>query len=119
MLMTETDMPQSVKSNLARRQKEQTENLERSAKQLFANLESVASVVEGSDLSSTEDPFSQQQVASVTANEATGNQIWSSETEVRCMPSPPQAGIEFACCCSRILRNNARTHQQEHFQKHP
>ena len=46
-MMTETDMPQSLKLNLARRQKEQ----------LFADLESVASAVEGSDLGLTEDPF--------------------------------------------------------------
>ena len=86
------------------------ESRERSAEQLFADLESVASAVEGSDLGPTEDPT--EPTASCiydTQREATGNQIWSSETEMLCIPFPPQAGNEFACCCSRVLRNSAST----------
>ena len=68
------DMQQSLRSSLAKkRQEEQPQNRdrlsssltfwspteasrERSAEELFADLESVASVVEGSDLGTTEDP---------------------------------------------------------------
>ena len=54
--MIKKDTPQSLKSNLARRQKEKSENSrERSAEQLFADLKSVASTVEGSDFGPTED----------------------------------------------------------------
>ena len=86
------------------------ESCERSAAQPSADLQSVASAVEGSDLGPTEDSW--DPTASCiydTKKEATGNQIWSSETKVLCVPSPPQAGNEFACCCSRILRNSAST----------
>ena len=57
--MTEMDTPQSSKSNLGRRENAVKESRERSAEQLFADLELVASVVavEGSDLGPTEDPF--------------------------------------------------------------
>ena len=58
MLVTEMDMPQSLKSNLARRQ---TEHLKHrasdSAEQLFNGLESVPFVAESSDLGSSEDCF--------------------------------------------------------------
>ena len=58
MLMTETDMPQSLKSKFGKTsERVATEWRERSAEQLFADLESVASAVEGSDLGLTEDPF--------------------------------------------------------------
>ena len=42
------------------------ESRERSAEELFADLESVASAVEGSDLGPSENPLSLQQVASMT-----------------------------------------------------
>ena len=57
------------------------ESRERSAGQLFVDLESVASAVEGSDLGPTEDPFEPTTSCIYdTKKEATGNQIWSSET---------------------------------------
>ena len=47
--------PCSLKSDLAKRQKRATEaSRERSAEQLFNDLESVALVVEGSDLGTSE-----------------------------------------------------------------
>ena len=39
--------------------------------------------------------------------ETTCKKIWSVQTEMLCVPSPPHVGVEFTCCCSRILRNNA------------
>ena len=58
MLITEMDMPQSLRSRLAKRQKRATEaSRELSAGQLFDDLESVALVVEGSDLGTSEDRF--------------------------------------------------------------
>ena len=57
MSMTETDMPQSFKSNLARRLKEQSENR---ASDLLSNSLLILSLlhpVEGSDLGPTEEPF--------------------------------------------------------------
>ena len=58
MLTTEMNMPQSLKSNLARKTSERAvrESRERSGGQLFADLESVASAVEGS-VGPTEDTF--------------------------------------------------------------
>ena len=66
------------------------ESRERSSEQLFADLELVASAVEGSDLGPTRDPLSLQQVATMTPKETTGNQIWSVQTEMLCVPSPPR-----------------------------
>ena len=53
-MMTEMDMQQSLRSSLAKRQKEQPQNRERSAEQLFDILESVALAVKGSDLGTAE-----------------------------------------------------------------
>ena len=126
------DMPQSLKSNLARRQKEQVkESRERSAEQLCFDQEPVASAVEGSDLGPPEDPFEPTTSCTTdTKNMQLVTQIWSSETEMLCMQSPPQAGNEFACCCSKffktvfqqvyhfkvdvIARNGHRSSIQEH-----
>ena len=59
-MMTYLDMLQFSRSRLEKRQQEQLHNRqsrERTAEQLFHALESVALVVKGSDLDTTEDPF--------------------------------------------------------------
>ena len=59
MLMTEIDMPKIFEVKML-------QYVRRSSQRIVADLELVASAVEGSDLGPTEDPLSLQQVASVT-----------------------------------------------------
>ena len=57
-MKTEMDMPQSLKSILEKTtERAVKESRERTAEELFAHLEPVASAEEGSDLGTTEDPF--------------------------------------------------------------
>ena len=86
------------------------ESRERSAEQLFADPEPAASAVQGSDLGPTEDPF--KPTASCMNNIRKRQLVTRSGLpRLRCcvMPCPPQGCSEFACCCSRILPNNAST----------
>ena len=85
MMKTDKDMPQSLEIKFGKTSgRAGRESRERSAEQLFADLELVASAVDGSDFGTAH------------KEEATGNQIWSSETRMLCMPTSPQVGDEFA-----------------------
>ena len=93
MLVTEMDMPYSLKSDLAKRQKRATEaSRERSAEQLLNDLESVALVAEGSDLGTSEESF---EPTASCINDIKKRQLVTRSGLSRlrwCMPSPPQAG---------------------------
>ena len=75
------------------------ESRERSTEQLFADPESVASALEGSDLGkSGETTLSRQRVCINDGKRLTAcNQIRSVKTEMLCVRSPRQVGFEYAC----------------------
>ena len=87
------------------------ESRERSAEQLFGDLESVASAVEGSDLGPTVDPV---EPTASCINDTKNRQLATRSGLPRlrcgvCHLHHKRAMNEFACCCSRIFQNSAST----------
>ena len=82
-----------------------TDSRERTADTLVSDLESVASVVEGSDLKEKFVPTAK--LSSRHRGKATGDQIRSSMNTLLCMPSPSRTGDDCACFCSTVFFKTA------------
>ena len=116
VMTTEMDMPQSLESNLEKRQKQQSRRQKEQSRNRASDLLSsslllkpVASVVEGSDLDVTEDPV---EPTASCINGTRKRQLVTRSGLPRlrcCVPFPPQASNEVACCCSRIFQKRAST----------
>ena len=74
---------------------------DQTADTLFSDLETVALAIE-----SSEDNFVPTVRCIQVTQEASGNQIKSSQTTVLCMPSPSRAGNEGTLPCSTVFRKS-------------
>ena len=109
-MMTEMDMPQSLMSNLAKRQKEQplsrvSDRLSRLST-FWSLLRSLWKAATSKLLRSSFEP------AARCINDSKRKQLVTRSDLLRlklCMSFPPQAGNEFIYCCLRIFQNSAST----------